>query len=235
MIQLRAVPVVLLALLLTLSTTTPKSSLVFAQDTSLKPGINKSYEDPDVEKRVEQFEGESREISQKRNEIVKACQLKPGTAVADIGAGTGLFTRLFAKQVKPDGTVYAVDISDKFLDHILKTCKEQNLKNVNGIACTQDATKLPPDSIDLAFICDTYHHFEFPYKTMATVHKALRPGGRLIVVDFKKIPGVTREWVIDHVRCDQKQTTQEIIEAGFDLVDTVDIMKEQYVLRFKKK
>jgi ubiquinone/menaquinone biosynthesis C-methylase UbiE len=210
-------------------------SLVLAQDTSLKPGINKSYENPDVEKRVKQFEGESREISQKRREIVDVCELKLGLNVADIGAGTGLFSRLFAKEVGPKGTVYAVDISSEFIDHILKTSKEQDLKNVKGIVCSPDSTKLPPNSVDLAFICDVYHHFEFPYKTMATVHKALRPGGRLIVIDFKKIPGVSKEWIFGHVRCDQKEVTAEIVEAGFELIDTPDIMEEQYVLRFKKK
>ena len=234
MIYPRSLPVIATAFLLTLSITATDSP-TFAQDVSLKPGINDSYQNPDIEKRVKQFEGEGREISKKQDEIVKACQLKPGMDVADIGAGTGLFTRLFAAKVKPEGTVYAVDISDKFIEHILKTCEEQELKNVKGILCSQDATKLPPNSVDLAFICDTYHHFEFPFKTMATVHKALRPGGRLIVIDFKKIEGSTRDWIMDHVRGDQELTTKEIVEAGFELIDTVDIMEEQYVLRFKKK
>lgn len=232
MIRLKAVSVVLIAVVLTVACS---DSLVLAQDTSLKPGINKSYEDPDVEKRVEQFEGESREISQKRREIVEACELKPGIDVADIGAGTGLFTRLFAEKIAPDGTVHAVDISDKFIDHILKTCEEKGLKNVKGIVCSQDSTKLPANSVDLAFICDVYHHFEFPYKTMATVQKAIRPGGRLVVIDFKKIPGVSRDWIIGHVRCNQEEVTAEIVEAGFELIDTPDIMKDQYVLRFRKE
>lgn len=234
MFRRKAVPIALFVFLVAFTATT-NNSPIFAQETSLKPGINESFKNPDVEKRVKQFEGEGREISQKRNEIVEACQLKPGMDVADIGAGTGLFTRLFAKQVGPEGTVYAVDISDKFVDHILKTCEEEKLKNVKGIVCAQDSTKLPADSVDLAFICDTYHHFEFPFKTMATVHKALRPGGRLVVIDFKKIPGVSRDWILGHVRCDQKETTKEIEDAGFELVDTPDFMKEQYVLRFKKK
>jgi ubiquinone/menaquinone biosynthesis C-methylase UbiE len=230
----RNFPIITTAFLLTFAVAATDTTTL-AQDVSLKPGINDSYMNPDVEQRVQQFEGESREISQKRNKIVKACQLKRGMDVADIGAGTGLFTRLFAAKVKSKGVVYAVDISDKFIEHILKTSKEQNLKNVKGILCSQDATKLPPNSIDLAFICDTYHHFEFPFKTMATVHKALRPGGRLIVIDFKKIEGTTRDWIMDHVRGDQELTTKEIVEAGFELIDTVDIMEEQYVLRFKKK
>ena len=59
--------------------------------------------------------------------------------------------------------------------------------------------------------------------------------GRLIVIDFKKIPGVSRDWILGHVRCNQEETTAEIVDAGFELIDTPDIMKEQYVLRFRKK
>jgi len=210
------------------------SPVVHGQDTSVAPGINDSYQDPDVKQRVEQFEGEKREVSQQREAILKVCKLKPGMDVADIGAGTGLFTRPFAEKVGAQGTVYAVDITEKFLEHIQKTCKEQELKNVTSVLCTADDTKLEPNSIDLAFICDTYHHFEFPFKTMATVHKALRRDGRLIVIDFKKIEGVTSPRMMKHVRGDQKLTTEELTKVGFELVDTPDIMKGQYVLRMKK-
>ena len=88
-----------------------------------------------------------------------ACELRAGLDVADVGAGTGLFTRLFAPQVAP-GKVYAVDIAKKFIEHIEKTCREQNLTNVTGIVCSDDSTGLAADSVDLVFICDTYHHFE---------------------------------------------------------------------------
>jgi predicted methyltransferase len=205
-----------------------------AQESSLKPGINDAYKNPNVEQRVKQFEGESREIAASQKQILKACGFKRGMDIADIGAGTGLFTRPFAKRVGPKGTVFAVDISEKFLEHITKTCKEQQLENVKPILCEPDSTKLPPESVDRAFICDTYHHFEFPFKTMATVHKALRPDGQLIVIDFKKIEGTSPEWVMGHVRADQELVTEEITAAGFELIDTVDIMETQYVLRFKK-
>src|SRR4029077_2017625 len=125
------------------------------------------------------FEVESREIYTQRKEIVVACKLKPGMAVADIGAGTGLFTRLFAKEVGPQGKVYAVDIAAKFIEHIEKTAQDEGLKNVGGVVCTADSVRLPAKSIALAFVCDTYHHFEFPFKTLASIHEALRPGGQL--------------------------------------------------------
>src|SRR5262245_58705867 len=81
--------------------------LVDAQEKSVKPGINKPFEKPDPQDFVERFEREGREVFDKRDEIVAACEIPPGSAVADIGAGTGLFTRMFASAVSPRGHVYA--------------------------------------------------------------------------------------------------------------------------------
>jgi SAM-dependent methyltransferase len=226
----RALP----ALVLALAIFATVSYSGYAQEKSVRPGINKPFEDPDVPKFIEVFEGESREIYVKRQDIVAACQLKPGMAVADIGAGTGLFTRLFAPVVGIQGRVYAVDIARKFIDHIAKTCQAQGIKNVTGVVCTQASTELPPGSIDLAFICDTYHHFEFPAKTMRSIYRALRPGGRVVLVDFKRIPGVSSEWVMNHVRAGQEKFTQEIAAAGFKPVGERKILKENYLVVFQK-
>jgi ubiquinone/menaquinone biosynthesis C-methylase UbiE len=87
-----------------------------------------------------------------RCDIVTACKLKPGLIVADIGAGTDFFTRLFAREVSPGGKVFAVDVALKLIEHIDRTCKEQGLKNVVGIVCRQNSAALPANSIDLAFI-----------------------------------------------------------------------------------
>ena len=154
--------------------------------------------------------------------------------VADIGAGTGLFTRLFAKEVGPTGKVYAVDIAPKIIAHIERTCKEADIKNVVGVVCTAQSARLPPKSIDQAFICDTYHHFEFPLKTMASIHEALRPGGQVIVIDFHRIEGKSREWVLSHVRAGQETVTKEIVSAGFKKVGEEKLLKENYFLRFEK-
>lgn len=208
--------------------------LAAGQETSVRPGINKPFENPDVKEFVGKFEVESREVFVKRKDIVAAYKLKPGMAVADIGAGTGLFTRLFAKEVGPSGKVYAVDISKNFVEHILKTCKEEGLKNVVGVVCRPDSVELPPQSVDLAFICDTYHHFEFPFKTLASIHRALRPGGRMVVVDFKRIPGVSSEWVLNHVRAGQETVTKEILSCGFRVVEEPKVLKENYYLVFEK-
>jgi ubiquinone/menaquinone biosynthesis C-methylase UbiE len=205
-----------------------------AQEQSVRPGINKAFENPDVKEFLGKFEVESREIYAQRKEIVSACKLKPGMAVADIGAGTGLFTRLFAKEAGPKGKVYAVDIAPKFVEHIEKTATDENLKNIVGVVCTADNVKLPANSIDLAFVCDTYHHFEFPFKTLASIHEALRPGGQLIVIDFHRIEGKSSEWVMGHVRAGQDVFTREITQSGFKLLGEEKLLKENYFLRFEK-
>jgi ubiquinone/menaquinone biosynthesis C-methylase UbiE len=205
------------------------------QEKSVKPGINDPFKDPDVAKFVGTFEGESREIFTARDKVVAACDLKPGMIVADMGAGTGLFTRLFAKAVGPDGQVYAVDIAPKFLEHIQKTAREAGLKNVTPVLCNQDSADLPPNSVDLIFVCDTYHHFEFPQRTLASLHRALKPGGRLIVVDFIREPGKSRDWILNHVRAGQDEVEKEITSAGFNKSGEVkDLFKENYLVVFEK-
>jgi ubiquinone/menaquinone biosynthesis C-methylase UbiE len=208
--------------------------LAAAQEKSVRPGINKPFEKPNVPEYIGKFETESREIFVRRKEIVTACNLKPGMVVADIGAGTGLFTRLFAQQVGPRGKVYAVDIAPQFIAHIEKTCKEADIKNVTGVVCSADSVCLRPRSVDVVFICDTYHHFEFPFKTMASIHEALRPSGRVIAIDFHRIEGQSREWVLQHVRAGQEVVVKEIESSGFKKVDEKKLLKENYFVVFEK-
>jgi predicted methyltransferase len=205
-----------------------------AQERSVRPGINKPYENPNVQEQVQRFERENREVFAKRKEIVAACKLRPGMAVADVGAGTGLFTRLFAAAVGPRGLVYAVDIAPKFVAHVEKTANEAGVNNVRGVVCTPTSSKLSPDSVDLVFICDAYHHFEYPQKTLASIRLALRPGGQLILVDYCRIEGKTPPWLLKHVRAGQEVFTKEIEATGFRVVDKAAFLKENYFVRFVK-
>lgn len=207
-----------------------------AQEKSVKPGINKSFQDPDVESFLKRFEVESREVYANRKEVVKACKLKPGMVVADIGAGTGLYARLFAKQVGPKGKVFAVDIAKNFLEYIEKSAAKQGTKNITTVLCDQKSTKLKPNSVDVIFVCDTYHHFEFPYRTMESIRKALKPGGQLIVIDFHRIKGKSRKFIMGHVRAGQEVFTREIESCGFKQIEErKDLLEENYFLRFVVK
>ena len=108
--------------------------------------------------------------------------------------------------------------------------------NLTPVLCPDDSIGLPPASIDLAYICDTYHHFEQPIATMKSILSALRPGGRLVVLDFERIPGVTRPWLLEHVRAGKETFRAEIETAGFVVDEEVDVagLSDNYFLRFRK-
>ncbi len=206
-----------------------------AQEKSVNPGINKAFEDPNVSEFVERFEREGRDAFDHREAIVEACGLRPGMSVADIGAGTGLFTRMFSQAVGPEGKVYAVDISDEFVEHIREVAKDEKLRNVTAVLCDPVSVKLPDASVDLAFVCDTYHHFEYPERTMRSIHRALKPHGALVLIDFERIEGKSSAWTLGHVRAGQEVFVEEITQAGFRQVDEKgDLLDESYFVRFEK-
>ncbi|MFT5290562.1 MAG: SAM-dependent methyltransferase [Planctomycetota bacterium] len=209
---------------------------------AVKPGataeLNEGFEDEelDVSNFLVRFEGESREVFSQREQIVQALHLKPGEAVADIGSGTGFFSVLFAHEVGPKGRVFGVDISSKFIDHLGERAFSLGLGQIKTVLCTDRSAMLKDASIDAAFISDTYHHFEFPQDTLASLRSALRPGGRLMILDFNRIPGITRPWMLNHVRCGRDDVIAEVEAAGFVLTGspTVAGLVENYVLVFER-
>ena len=214
------------------------SSTSQPQETSVRPGANEVFlaEDLDVDRFVAIFQGESREVFVSREQIVDVLDLSPGMTVADIGAGTGIFLGAFDREVGSEGLVYAVDISPKFLEHLRAYTEQEDLDRVEVVTALEDSVALPEGSVDLAFVCDTYHHFEYPRSTLASLHSAIRPGGSLVVVDFERIPGVTSEWLLEHVRAGKDVFRREIETAGFRFVGEVPVegLEENYLLRFER-
>lgn len=208
-------------------------------ETSVKPGINESFLNPDlnVGEYVERFEGESREVFAHRQELVDAVGLQPGQSIADVGAGTGPFVGLFAQAVGAGGRVYALDIAPNFVEHLAQRAKDEGHPQVQARLCLEDSVDLPAGSIDKAFICDVYHHFEFPRSTMGSLHSALREGGEVVIVDFERIPGVSREWILGHVRAGKDEVVAELDSFGFDLVEEIQVdgVVENWIGRFRKR
>lgn len=205
---------------------------------AVRADLNQEFKgEVDVDKWLERFEGESREIYRERKRIVDAVGLTPGMSVADIGAGTGFFTFLFADRVGTGGRVYAVEIAPAFLEHIDRRAGERGIDTIATVQSDDASCNLPHGSIDRAFICDTYHHFEQPLSTMRSIHRALRPNGQVVIIDFKRIPGVSRQWVLDHVRCSEEDVTREMESCGFERVDApaADYLDENYLIRFRKR
>ena len=210
------------------------SVTAYAEEPNVRPGINRYYQDPDWQQWVNTFERQGREVYDRRHLIVDAAGVVPGQVVADVGAGTGLFTRLFARKVGLQGRVYAVDISRPFVENILRSAREQGLTNVEGVVNSHKDVSLPPGSIDLAFLVDTYHHFEYPMSMLSSIHQALKPGGRLIVIDFRRDPGHSSRWVMGHVRAGRDTVIEEITRAGFRLIDDKPLLRTNYYLEFRR-
>src|SRR5262245_19916667 len=208
-----------------------------AEKPKVNPKINEPFRKPDVKEYVKKFEAESRENYAHRHEIVGALGLEPGMAVADVGAGTGLFTRLFAEQVGPTGKVYAVDIAKPFLEHIAADARKHGQKQVVTVLGDQDSTNLPAGSVDLVFLSDVYHHLERPEKLLASIHRALRSRGRLVLVEFDRVEGRSSAFVLKHVRASQAIFRKEIEEAGFTVIPTPSPpkLKENFFVRFEKR
>jgi ubiquinone/menaquinone biosynthesis C-methylase UbiE len=212
------------------------TALAAAQaEESVAPGINRHYLNPEFEQWRDTFEQPGREVYARRAEIVAASGVRPGMAVADIGAGSGLFTLLFAREVGTAGRVYAVDIASEFLAGIAARAEAEGLDNVVTVLGDQRSARLAPASIDLAFVCDTYHHFEQPQAMLASLRQALRPGGRLIVIDFRREAGVSSSWVMGHVRAGEAQVAAEITAAGFEPGAGPDMLRSNYFLIFTKR
>lgn len=204
-----------------------------AQETNVAPAINQNFKSAelDVEGWATRFTGESREAFNARMDVLRALALKPGDAIADVGAGTGLYTRLFAQAVGPTGRVYANDIAPKFLAYIAQNAAKDGLKNVQTVLGGDRSTNLPDASVDVIFHSDVYHHFEFPMTMNADLRRALKPNGRLYVLELAKTGAST-----SHVRAPQDVVIAEIEKSGFRLVERVNVpgLRENYLLHFHK-
>lgn len=200
--------------------------------------INATFEDPDlnVDAFIKRFENESREVFNKREEIARAVGIEPGMSVADIGAGTGLFTRLFAEKVGAEGKVYAVDIAAAFLKHIEGQAKANGQdKIITTVLGSQNSTNLEPRCVDVVFLCDTYHHFEDANRMLRSIRRALKPQGRIILIDFDRHEGAS-DFIKGHVRATKEEFFKEVEAVGFERIEASPDLKldENFFASFRK-
>lgn len=208
------------------------------EEVSAKPGINDDFlkKDVDIKEWSEKFESEAREIAVQKEAIVASMKIKKGSDVVDVGSGTGLFLKPLAQAVGVGGKVYALDISPDFIEALKQRAKLENLEQVEVRLSKERSVELPALSVDAAFVCDTYHHLEYPQHVLFSLFRAIRPLGSLYVVDFERVPGTSRQWVMDHVRCDKRTVIKEIQQAGFVFEGELPVegLSENYVLHFRR-
>jgi ubiquinone/menaquinone biosynthesis C-methylase UbiE len=181
---------------------------------------------------IEILEDPSRDAWQQPQRVVSALGLKPGERVADLGSGPGYFTLRFARAVGPTGKVYAIDISREMLDYLEKQAKAKGLTNIQTILAEPHDPRLPPESVDLIFICDTLHHIPDRPSYFPLLMRALRPGGRLVNIDFYKRPLPVGPPV--EMKIPKPEMIREAEAAGFRLEREYDFLKYQYFLVFRR-
>lgn len=213
-------------------------ALAAAAPAQLSQKANAGYQTEEDRARVARsLANPEREEEQKPRELLDSIGVEKGMVIADIGTGVGFMLPYFQEAIGPEGKIYAEDIQQQFLDDVEKMVDAHQWENVVTILGDQVDPKLPAGAIDLAFILDAYHHFEYPVETMKKIRAALKPDGRLVVVDFYKSrtrPGRDPDWLKNHIRLDREGFQAEIEQAGFEMQRTFDHLPYQYAMIFEK-
>ena len=174
-----------------------------------------------------------REAEEAPDRALDALKIQPGETAADIGAGAGYFTWRLAARVGPAGKVYAVDIQPRMLELLERNVKARGHSNVVTVLGAEDDPRLPDGAVDLALMVDVYHEFSQPKKMLERIRRALRPGGRMVLLEYRKEdPDVP-------IRLEHKMTVREVraeIEPeGFRFERVIDSLPRQHILIFRVK
>jgi predicted methyltransferase len=188
-----------------------------------------SFADVDYWSKV--FDDPQRDAWQKPKELIAALALRPGQAVADLGAGTGYFSRYLAAAIGPDGTVFAVEVEPALVAHLRARAEREGAVNIVPVLASTDNPRLPVAGLDLIFIANTYHHLDHRAAYLPQLRRALRPGGRIAVIDWKA--GALPEGPPPAHKLAREHVVDEMRTAGFTLAEDPDVLPYQYVLVFR--
>ena len=201
-------------------------------------GIGKAYMGREIAK-VMSYHGapwleRPERMQEERPDLVLAVlDLKPGMQVADIGAGSGYYSSRMAERVGMEGVVYAVDVQPEMLDILRLQMKQQKMSNVRPILGSETDPKLPAGALDLAIMVDVYHELEYPYEMLSAIVRALKPGGRVVFVEFRgDDPSVPIKAL--HTMT-EAQVRKEAAVHPLEWVKTVGDLPWQHLIVFRKK
>lgn len=184
---------------------------------------------PDPEAYAKTLEGAARVARMQVPRVIQTLVIPPGSRVADIGAGSGLFSRPIAQHLGRAGVVYAVDIDPGLLKIIDRRSKEENLTNIRTILAATDDPKLP-EQVDLAFICDALHHIGNQAAYFKTLAKYIKPGGRIAVIDFSET------WPVGHERMRYSVADLDgwLKEIGFTQIGSHSYLENSFFVIYRK-
>lgn len=175
---------------------------------------------------------ESRDREEDSKTMMKMLKLKEGQTICDLGAGNGFYTLPMAREVGEKGKVYAVEIQPEMLRFLKKRATAQKVENIEYVLGTLIDPKLPEASQDMILLVDVYHEFSHPVHMLEAIHKALKPDGKLVLVEFRaedpKVP------IKPEHKMSKKQVTAELTANGFKLVEEFDKLPWQHMLFFQR-
>lgn len=181
---------------------------------------------------AEWLDREERSREEQPEKAIAALNLKPGMMVADVGAGTGFYTMRLARAVAPNGVVFANDIQPGMLELLKAKASAQHLTNVVTVLGDESDPRLPEGKLDLALLVDVYHEFSRPQRMLDGIRSALKPGGELVLLEFRKEdPSVP-------IRPEHKMTVAgvkaEVTPEGYVFEKVVDTMPWQHIVFFRR-
>lgn len=177
---------------------------------------------------IEHMESDSRVAHLDVAAITRDLSIKPGDRIADVGAGSGLFTRAMSRLVAPGGVIYAVDINKRLLAHIDRKSRDEGIQNVRTVLCVED-DPLIPGKVDLIFMCDTLHYIQNQESYINKLISYVKPGGRIAIIDFKT------HWPPMSVKFTAKQLVAWMSAAHCTMVDSFDYIEDELFMIFQRK
>jgi precorrin-6B methylase 2 len=181
---------------------------------------------------AEWLERPEREQEERPSKLLEALQIHPGDVIADIGAGSGYLSFRLAKRTGPEGKVLAVEIQPEMLALIRQRMKATGVTNIELVQGTESDPKLPPNAVDLILMVDVYHEFSYPWEMTTAMVRALKPGGRLVFVEYRKEdPEVPIKLV--H-KMTERQVLKEMSAHPLTWVKTLGVLPRQHIIVFKK-
>ena len=199
-------------------------------------GIKKWYMDRQIANVMSHYginwlERADREKDENAPQLVKNLDIKPGMVIADVGAGSGYYTARVSK-ILTDGKIYAVDVQQEMIDYLDKRIKKEKLKNIETVLGGEKNLPIPPSSIDLMFLVDVYHEFSFPYEMGLSMHEALKPNGKLVLVEFR---AEDKSLAIKGLhKMTEEQIIKELAVVGFKFEQNITNLPIQHFMIFTR-
>jgi ubiquinone/menaquinone biosynthesis C-methylase UbiE len=198
---------------------------------------NSGYQTEEARKSVAKgLADPARDEKQKPREMIQAMGLQRGMTVADVGTGIGYMLPFLSRAVGRQGRVIGEDIFDDFLASAKQRAENQNLQNVTFVKGTDTDPNLPEGQVDQVLVLDVYHHFDYPERMLAAIHKALKPGGKLVIVEYyKSQEAMPNGRALTHIRLNKPDVIKEIEANHFRLASERDhVPGSQYMLILEK-